>query len=113
VATVCSLSHVIGQLAEWLGWLGSRGGPKSTNTPLGFATVDTLLISTAYFVQFALIAPHLASGRMDQLEPFRFVPFDSFLYAVDILGYSFMSLATLFGARALSGSKEERLARGS
>jgi hypothetical protein len=90
VATVCSVSYVLGQLAEWLGWLGSRGGPESTSTPLGIVL---------------LLTPSLL------LEPFRFVPFDSFLYAVDILGYSFMSLATLFAARVLAGSKEERLAR--
>jgi hypothetical protein len=40
-----------------------------------------------------------------------FVPFDSFLYAVDILGYTFMSAATLFAAFALTGDGIERVAR--
>ena len=46
------------------------------------------------------------------MEPFLFTPFDSFLYAVDILGYSFMSLATLFAAQVFTGTGRERVARG-
>jgi hypothetical protein len=53
----------------------------------------------------------MAAGRTDGIEPFLFVPFDSFLYAVDILGYSFMSLATLFAAMVLTGKGIERIAR--
>jgi hypothetical protein len=150
LATVLSLTYVLGQLAEWLGWLGSRGGPESTSTPLGivilltpslflgsaflvlvvsihqvtpparrvwshsalaFATAYAVLISTVYFVQLTLVAPRLASGRIAGLEPFRFVPFDSFLYAVDILGYSFMSVATLFAAKAFQGGGVQRVVR--
>lgn len=151
LATVFSLAYVLGQLAEWLGWLGSRGGPESTSTPLGiivlltpslflgsaflvlvasihqvaapdrriwsqsalaFATAYAVLISTVYFVQLTLVAPRLASGRgMEGIEPFRFVPFDSFLYAVDILGYSFMSVATLFAARVFPGAGLQRVVR--
>lgn len=40
-----------------------------------------------------------------------FVPFDSFLYAVDILGYSFMSLSTLFAAMVFTGKGLERIVR--
>jgi len=42
---------------------------------------------------------------------FLFAPFDSFLYAVDILGYSFMSVATLFAARVFTGSGLHRVIR--
>ena len=150
LATVFSLAYVVGQLAEWLGWLGSQGGPESGSTPLGlvvlltpslflgssflvlvvavhqlapparrvwshaavaFATAYAVLISTVYFVQLTLVAPRLAEGRVDGIEPFVFVPFDSFLYAVDILGYSFMSVATLFAARVFTGSGLQRVAR--
>ena len=138
LATGFSLTYVVGQLAEWAGWLGSRGGPESSSTPLGivvlltpslflgsaflvlmvsvhnvtpperriwshiavaFATAYAVLISTVYFVQLTLVGPRIAEGRTEGIEPFLFVPFDSFLYAVDILGYSFMSVATLFAAR--------------
>jgi hypothetical protein len=150
LTTVFSLAYVLGQLAEWLGWLGSRGGPESASTPLGiavlltpslllgsaflmlvvsihqiaaperrvwsqaalaFATAYAVLISTVYFVQLTLVAPRLASGRMDGIESFRFVPFDSFLYAVDILGYSFMSVATLCAARVFPGAGLQRVVR--
>jgi hypothetical protein len=75
---------------------------------LVFATVYAVLISTVYFVQLTLVAPRLARGDTAGIEPFLFVPFDSFLYAVDILGYSFMSVATLFAARVFVGGGRER-----
>jgi len=28
-ATALSLTYVVGQIAEWLGWLGSRGGRRA------------------------------------------------------------------------------------
>ncbi|MGZ8379266.1 MAG: hypothetical protein ACXW61_16595 [Gemmatirosa sp.] len=149
-ATACSIAYVVGQLAEWVGWLGSQGGPESVSTPLGiavlltpslllgsaflvlvvsiheaapldrrvwshaavaFATAYAVLISTVYYVQLTLVGPRLAQGRMEGIEVLRFVPFDSFLYAVDLLGYSFMSVATLFAARALTGDGIARVAR--
>jgi hypothetical protein len=150
LATTFSLTYVVGQLAEWVGWLGSKGGPESASTPMGlvvlltpslllgpsflvlitsvhqiaaperkvwsqaavaFATVYAVLISTVYYVQLTLVAPRIAQGRVAGIEPFLFEPFDSFLYAVDILGYSFMSLATLFTAMVFTGNGIERTAR--
>jgi hypothetical protein len=150
LATIFSLSYVIAQIAEWLGWLGSAGGPESLSTPLGlvmlltpslflgpsflllvlsineltsrdrkiwshaaiaFATVYTVLISINYYVQLTWVAPRLAEGRVAGMEQFLFVPFDSFLYSVDILGYSFMSVATLFAAMVFTGKGIERVAR--
>ena len=78
---------------------------------LAFATAYATLISTVYFVQLTLVAPRLARGEIPGIEPFIFVPFDSFLYAVDILGYSFMSLATLFAARVFVGDGLQRTIR--
>lgn len=150
LATVFSISYDIGQIAEWLGWLGSGGGPENSSTPLGiailltpslflgssflvltvsihrlsspdrkvwsqaavtFATIYTALISINYYVQLTWVAPRLASGRVAGMEQFLFIPFDSFLYAVDILGYSFMSLATLFAAMVFDGKGVERVGR--
>lgn len=150
LATAFALFYVIGQLAEWMGWLGSAGGPESSSTPLGifvlltpslllgsaflvlavsvhqlapperrvwshaaiaFATVYAVLTGLVYYVQLTLVAPRMAEARLEGIEPFVFVPFDSFLYAVDILGYSFMSLATLFMARVFTGDGPERTAR--
>ncbi|PIG91223.1 hypothetical protein [Gloeocapsopsis sp. IPPAS B-1203] len=150
LATVFSIAYIVGQLAEWLGLLGSQGGPESSSTPLGlvllltpslllgssflvltvsihqlalperriwshtavaFATVYTVLISIVYFVQLTLVMPRLAHGQSEGIEVFLFVPFDSFLYAVDILGYSFMSVATLFAAMVFVGKGIERVVR--
>ncbi len=150
LATVFAITYDVGQLAEWLGWLGSGGGAENLSTPVGlvvlltpslllgvsflllavsidqvaspdrriwshaalaFATVYAALISLNYFVQLTWVAPRLASGRAHGIEPFLFVPFDSFLYSVDILGYGFMSLSTLFAARVFPGRGLERVAR--
>ena len=150
LATIFSITYDVGQLAEWMGLLGSAGGPESASTPLGivvlltpslflgsaflvlmvcvheiapperkvwsrtamvFATAYAVLISINYFVQLTWVAPRLAAGRVHGLEPFLFTPFDSFLYSVDILGYSFMSVATLFAAQVFKGPGLERTAR--
>ncbi len=150
LATVFSIAYDLGQIAEWLGWLGSRGGPESSSTPLGFvvlltpslflgssllllvvclhdlatpdrriwsraaiafATAYAVLISLNYYVLLTFVAPRLANGRIAGIEPFLFTPFDSFLYSVDILGYSFMSVATLFAARVFADGGLERRAR--
>ena len=64
-----------------------------------------------YFVQLTLVGPRLAAERADGIEVLLFVPFHSFLYAVDILGYSFMSLATLCAAMVFTGRGLERVVR--
>lgn len=76
-----------------------------------FATAYAVLTGMIYFVQLTVVGPRLARGDIEGMEMFVFVPFDSFLYAVDILGYTFMSVATLFGAFALAGGGAERVAR--
>ena len=150
LATVFSITYVIGQLAEWMGLMGSGGGAENASTTLGlvvlltpslflgssflvlivsihqlsspdrkiwssaavaFATVYTVLISINYYVQLTWVAPRLAVGRTEGIEAFLFTPFDSFLYAVDILGYSFMSMATLFAAGVFTGRGLERVVR--
>jgi hypothetical protein len=150
LATVFSTTYVVAQIAEWMGLLGSGGGPESASTPLGlvilltpslllgpsflvlmlsihqlataetkiwshaavaFGTVYTVLISINYFVQLTWVVPRLAAGRTEGIEPFLFTPFDSFLYSVDILGYSFMSVATFFAAMAIAGDGLPRIVR--
>ena len=82
-----------------------------SHAAVAFATMYAALISIVYFVQLTLVAPRIAEGRVAGIEAFLFVPFDSFLYAVDILGYSFMSMATLFAAQVFTGKGIERVAR--
>jgi hypothetical protein len=150
LCTVFSIGYSLGQIAEWLGWMGSGGGAENASTPLGlvvlltpslflgssflvlsvaihqvapaqrrvwsmaavvFATIYATLVSINYFVQLTWVAPRLAAGRTAGIEQFLFTPFDSFLYSVDILGYSFMSVATLFAAQVFTGGGLERVAR--
>jgi hypothetical protein len=56
-----------------------------------------------YYVQLAFVMPRVASGNTEQIQLLIFEPFDSFLYAIDMLGYSFMCLSTLFGAAVFRG----------
>lgn len=149
-AALLAIAYDLGQFAEWFGWLGSKGGPESSSTPLGiailltpslflgpaflltivcihelaapevkfwtraaiaFATIYAALITITYYVQLTWVGPRLAAGRTAGMEQFLFVPFDSFLYAVDILGYSFMSVATFFAAMIFAGEGTEKRAR--
>jgi len=64
-----------------------------------------------YFVQLTLVLPHMLRGDVEDIQYLIFIPFDSFLYAVDILGYSFMSLATLFAAMVFMGAGIEQKVR--
>lgn len=76
-----------------------------------FATIYTVLISINYYVQLTLVVPHLLRGEVESIRFLLFTPFDSFLYSVDILGYSFMSLSTLFAAFIFSDDGLERIAK--
>ncbi len=76
-----------------------------------FATIYAVMVSAVYYVQLTLVAPRLAAGNTAGIEPFLFMPFDSFLYSVDILGYSFMSLATLMAARVFIGDGLQKTTR--
>lgn len=149
-AALCSIAYIIGQLAEWLDFFGSGGGPENASTASGliilmlpslllgiafpvmivsvhyyvgvgrklfshlgivFATIYAVLICMNYFIQLTLVVPHLLQGETKSIEFLLFKPFDSFLYSVDILGYSFMSLATLFTAFAFAPDGLERAVR--
>src|SRR6185503_2942348 len=82
-----------------------------SHAAVSFATIYTALIGINYYVQLTWVAPRLSAGRTQGIEQFLFTPFDSFLYAVDILGYSFMSLASLCAARVFRGNGLERVIR--
>jgi hypothetical protein len=82
-----------------------------THAAVAFATIYAALVSLNYFVQLTLVVPHLMRGDVESVRFLLFTPFDSFIYSVDILGYSFMSLATLFAAFAFTGRGLERMAR--
>lgn len=151
LASVFSVAYDAGQLLEWLGLMGSGGGPENdstwsglvvllvpslflgisfvilvgalhrqaplekkiwSQTGLTFAIMYATLICLNYFVQLTLVAPALYSGNVgDTVRPFLFHVFNSFTYSVDLLGYSFMSLSTLFAAFVFRGAGLERIVR--
>lgn len=83
-----------------------------SQTGLTFAIMYGTLICMNYFVQLTLVAPALYRGHVtDHVRPFLFHVFNSFTYSVDLLGYSFMSLSTLFAAFVFTGPGVERTAR--
>lgn len=146
-----SLFYVATQLLEWLGWLGSGGGPHSVSAASGLlwllipslllgpayllliasltaaapqsrkafgmmalacAAVYAALTGSVYFVQLAIVVPRLAVNHdLGSLEALRFTPFVSPLYAVDILGYAFMSISAGFASAALPHLAGTRTAR--
>ncbi len=83
-----------------------------SQTGLVFATMYGTLICMNYFVQLTLVAPALYRGDVsDSVRPFLFNVFNSFTYSVDLLGYSFMSLSTLFAAFVFMGPGLEKTVR--
>jgi hypothetical protein len=92
-------------------YLASPAQEVWSHAAVAFATAYTVLISIVYFVQLTLVLPRLALGETEGIEMFIFVPFNSFLYAVDILGYSFMSVATFFAGMVFTGGGLQRIVR--
>ena len=152
-ASLCilfSLTYVVAQLAEWMGLLGSAGGPHSRSTPLGmvllltpslllslafvvlvvsihhiarpaariwshiaigFAAMYATMVSIVYYVQLSFVMPRIATGKTEDIRLLIFEPFDSFLYAIDVFGYSLMCLSLLFIARVFVGNGLEKWIR--
>lgn len=78
---------------------------------LVFAGIYATLTGMVYFIQLTFVAPHISHHDIDGIRLLLFTPFDSFLYSVDLLGYSFMSLATLFAAFVFTGKGLEKAVR--
>jgi hypothetical protein len=77
---------------------------------LAFALIYAALVSIVYFVELTVVIPLAMRGEADQVELLVF-GFGTFMYAIDILGYAFMSLATLFAAPVFNGRGLERWIR--
>lgn len=76
-----------------------------------FASMYATLISIVYYVQLSFVVPRLARGDVEDIQLLIFEPFDSFLYAVDVYGYSLMSLSTLFAAAVFKSEGLQRWMR--
>jgi len=69
---------------------------------LAFAVIYAVLVSFVYFVELTVVIPQTVRGEADEVALLVF-GFGTFMFAVDILGYAFMSLATLFAAPVFEG----------
>lgn len=78
---------------------------------LAFATMYATLTGLVYFVQLTFVGPRLAAGDTAGIGLLLFVPYRSFLFAVDLLGYSLMSAATLVAAFGLPAVRSARAAK--
>jgi hypothetical protein len=78
---------------------------------LAFATMYATLTGLVYFVQLTFVGPRLAAGDTADIGLLLFVPYRSFLFAVDLFGYSLMSAATLIAAFGLPQVPQMRAAK--
>ena len=77
---------------------------------LAYAVIYAVLVSFVYYSQLTYVIPASLRGEAEQVALLAF-GFGSFMFAVDILGYTFMSLATLFVAPVFAGEGMERWLR--
>jgi len=82
-----------------------------THLAVIFASMYATLVSIVYYVQLAYVIPKVARGEGREIQLLIFEPFDSFLYAIDVYGYSLMSLSMLFASAAFSNQGLERWIR--
>lgn len=66
---------------------------------LCFSVVYCAFATTNYFTQLTVVVPALVNGEINETYPLAFKQ-GSFMFAIDCLGYFFMSLSTLFAAFA-------------
>jgi len=69
-----------------------------------------VFVNIVYFTVLTVTLPHTLNGDSASVELLRYVP-KSFLTGIDALGYTSMSLATLFAAPVFFGSKLKKWIR--
>jgi len=77
---------------------------------LSFAIIYAVLVCIAYYIQLGVAIPHMIRGQTEDIAVLIF-EHGSFLFAIDVLGYGFQSLATLFVAFAFTDGKLQRWIR--
>ncbi len=78
---------------------------------LSFASVYAAIIPTNYYLQLFVVRLNLESGALDGLALLAQPNFHSIFFALETLGYAFLSLATLFVSQAFNGGKLENWIR--
>jgi hypothetical protein len=75
---------------------------------LSLSIIYATLIVIVYYTQLTLIIPNQLNGTIQNVTPFLFIPSNSFLFGLDVLGYGIMNLATLFLAFTFNNTKIEK-----
>jgi hypothetical protein len=71
---------------------------------ISFTVVCITLVSVTYYTQLSLVPNSIRSGQVEELTRFVYHSPNSFIFAVDILGFFFLGLATLCVAPLLEGA---------
>ena len=74
---------------------------------LAFTSVYAAIIPTNYYLQLFVVRLNLESGTLDGLALLAQPNLHSVFFALETLGYAFLSLATLFVSQVFSGGKLE------
>ena len=77
---------------------------------VAFAIMYATLNAAVYFLQMTVVVPFLLSGQAEKVA-FIELNMGTFIYAFDVLGYSLMSLSTLFAAPVFIGRRIEKWIR--
>ena len=77
---------------------------------VAFAIMYATLNAAVYFLQMTVVVPSILNGQVEQVA-FITLSMGTFIYGLDVLGYSLMSLATLFAAPVFVGGRLERSIR--
>jgi hypothetical protein len=71
---------------------------------LAFAVIYAVMVTITYYVQLNVVRANPLGLSPDVIDALSFTP-GSMLFAVDMLGYTFMTLATLVAAPVFFGSR--------
>ena len=77
---------------------------------IAFAGIYAVFVSVVYFVVMTVVVPHQIAGTPAEIQLLVYEQ-NSFLYAINVLGYGYMSLSTLFAAPVFSGEGLEKKTR--
>ncbi|MHA2202923.1 MAG: hypothetical protein ACW991_04480 [Candidatus Hodarchaeales archaeon] len=77
---------------------------------IAFGCMYAVFVSIVYFVVLTVYIPHQMAGTTAEIQVLIYER-DSFLYAINVLGYGYMSVSTLFLAPIFSGEGLERYTR--
>jgi hypothetical protein len=71
---------------------------------ISFTVVCVTLVSITYYTQLSIVRNSIQSGQVEELARFVYHSPNSFVFAIDILGFFFLGLAALCVAPLLEGT---------